>query len=299
MGVDSDRTDRLARETRRSPTVLRRQLSRKAGGQILPDNAGIADIRKYIQQLEYIARIFDVPLPPPRHLQTRVVGGYYGDYCESGNDLVDSISLCLQSAGKNLSDFKRILDFGCGPGRVTVPMYCHLGEDTEIHATDIDGDAITYCQENYAKIASFQNNNAKPPLNFPDSYFEFFYSISVFTHLPENLQLQWLAELKRIARPGGYFLLTVHGKAHFEANERNYRPEGAETGFIFHEGEKTEGLPGFYKSAFHSHAYVMRHWSNFFEIVSIHEGIIGNSHQDAVLCRVRNDDSSESVPECS
>ena len=285
MGVDSDRTDRLARESGRSPTALRRRLSRKGGGQRFPDNAGSADMRKHIEQLEYIAKMFDVPLPAPPHLQHRVVGGYHADFYESGEELVDRINSCIQSAGKNLREFTRILDFGCGPGRVAVPMYYRLGDDTEIHATDLDGEAIAWCQENYATVARFQNNNAEPPFNYPDNYFDFVYSISVFTHLPEDLQLRWLAELQRITKPGGYLLLTIHGIYYRDVFES--QPEGEEETFIYRDCGKTKGLPDFYRSTFHRHEYIMKNWSNFFEIMSIHECVIGN-HQDAVLCRVQN-----------
>lgn len=37
---------------------------------------------------------------------------------------------------------------------------------------------------------------------------------SVFTHIPLDLQRPWLAEIRRILRPGGYFLCTVAGAHH-------------------------------------------------------------------------------------
>ena len=37
---------------------------------------------------------------------------------------------------------------------------------------------------------------------------------SVFTHIPLDLQRPWLEEIRRILRPGGYFLCTVAGAHH-------------------------------------------------------------------------------------
>jgi hypothetical protein len=49
---------------------------------------------------------------------------------------------------------------------------------------------------------------------------------------------------------------------------------------------KTEGLPDFYQTAFHTHEYVQREWNKYFEIVNIKTKGIGQ-HQDAVLVRKR------------
>jgi len=42
-----------------------------------------------------------------------------------------------------------------------------------------------------------------PPMSYEDNMFDFVYSISIFTHLPEDMQFAWLQELQRITKPGG------------------------------------------------------------------------------------------------
>jgi SAM-dependent methyltransferase len=53
--------------------------------------------------------------------------------------------------------------------------------------------------------------SVRPPLPYGADAFDAIISISVFTHLNEKSQLEFLAELHRICRPGGRLFLTVHG----------------------------------------------------------------------------------------
>lgn len=83
----------------------------------------------------------------------------------------------------------------------------------QLFGTDIDGESIDWCQSKLGHMATFTVNGFWPPLPFADGFFDVIYSISVFTHLPEDMQTAWLAELRRVAKPGGLLLLTVHSPA--------------------------------------------------------------------------------------
>jgi ubiquinone/menaquinone biosynthesis C-methylase UbiE len=50
-----------------------------------------------------------------------------------------------------------------------------------------------------------------PPIPFDDNEMDAVISISIFTHLTEKSQDDFLAELSRVTRPGGMLFLTVHG----------------------------------------------------------------------------------------
>lgn len=235
---------------------------------------------------------------PPVHLRKRV----HGDTSES-SFLLDGqkIALDLDDAVARL-DYQfppnaEALDFGCGCGRVLSwlrlfrPAFRYTG-------SDIDAEAVMWCMQNLP-FGTFLHSPSRPPTKFADSHFDFVFSVSVFTHLPEQLQFMWLDELRRITKPGGYLALSIASETAFDdwmarREGRNFlrrmiavRKNGRELkarGFTYGIATRTAGLPAFYRAAFHSHAYVKEHWSRFFSIHNvIPRGI--NEHQDLVICR--------------
>ena len=64
------------------------------------------------------------------------------------------------------------------------------------------------------------------------------------------------------------------------------REELLAKGFYYQKGEVTDGLPEFYRTAYHTHAYIRREWSWHFEVVAIHPQGVSN-HHNAVLVRKR------------
>jgi hypothetical protein len=101
------------------------------------------------------------------------------------------------------------------------------------------------------------------------------------------MQFAWLAELKRVTRPGGLLVISTSGahliRGHLASDNLRKLDE---RGFYYHPFGSTDGLPDYYQAAWHTKAYVERVWSEFLEIVEfVPAGISG--HQDLVLCRRR------------
>jgi len=221
---------------------------------------------------------------PPEHLRKRVHGA---EDIESFEQVGKIVAFNISSATH--SEFPsntpcRILDFGCGCGRV-IRYFSKLIENADFYGSDIDPEAIAWCQDHLAHLGQFVVNPPSPPLPFEDNFFDFVFSISVFTHLPEQMELTWLAELRRVTKPGGLLLLTSHGDHLLTP----YVPEETlrqfqESGFYYLVGAETEGLPSFYQTSFHTDAYIHNRWSHFFKIEKfIKKGIADN--QDLILCR--------------
>ncbi|MGE0636644.1 MAG: methyltransferase domain-containing protein [Bacteroidia bacterium] len=244
----------------------------------------VKECKIHSEQLQdALRRYHDLDVPPPMLLQKRVVGDYYGDFIESGFRMINDFQHALMKADKKVEDFNSVLDFGCGCGRVIMAMHKSFPQ-LKISGSDIDEEAIEYCKKAYSSFGDFQVNPHNPPSLFADNSFDFIYGISVFTHLPEEMQFNWLRDLKRISKKGAYLFLTVENEKCNRYLNSKQLAELSNNGFYFYEGRLTEGLPDFYRMAFHSHDYVRNNWSKYFEIIDIIPLGMGN-HQDVILCK--------------
>ncbi len=102
---------------------------------------------------------------------------------------------------------ERVLDFGCGCGRITRHWQSINGVDI---FADKDVQLIAWARNNLT-FGRFTTHQLKSKLNYPDNYFDFVYSIAVFGHFREEHQKHWMKEIRRVLKTGGYFLVTVKG----------------------------------------------------------------------------------------
>ena len=223
---------------------------------------------------------------PPDDLLLRVLAKMGGgadeeDYLvfdRSGHQSAQELEVFAASVGRTLGSFTRVLDFGCGPGRVT--RWLEPRTSTwELHGCDIDRQAIEWDQE-HLPFATFEHTGAEPPLPYSDGYFDLVINHSVFTHLDERYQDMWLEELRRVVMPGGLLILSIHGEFAFQIAEREMRAGGEDSvswrrslehhGILFVADDAYLGgvFPDFYHTTFHSPWYVFSHWSRWFDVKS-------------------------------
>lgn len=257
--------------------------------QIRDLQAKLKDFEVMSNQLQAILHLEHGICPaPPKHLQIRVVGSYVPDFIESGfNSIYPDLNLTLRAVGKNLDDFHTILDFGCGCGRA-IRALAKLLPNCELHGTDIDKEAIEWLKSNYSKVSEFSVSPHAPPTIYKDHMFDFVFGISVFTHLPEEMQFQWLGELSRIITPGGYAIMTTHGEKHYNKLDEGNLDIMRTKGFVYvdsHYGESIS-LPEFYQTAFHSDTYIIKEWGRYFDVVDI-QPLGMQNHQDTILLQKR------------
>ena len=224
---------------------------------------------------------------PPASLRYRVHGDLsVQSFLNSGQQCSRDIQRALAKAGQDIRSFHRIFDFGCGCGR-TMIWLADVAPNAHFSGSDIDPEAITWCQQNLG-FASFAVNEPTPPLNQAADAFDFIYAISVFTHLNEEYQFQWLSELQRVTQPKGYVLLTVHGAYFWGQMPLPQLEEMRQRGFLFTSGPRSmQGIfPEWYQTAFHSREYIYSRYSQYFDVV---EHIpAGMDHgQDVVLLQKR------------
>ena len=120
-------------------------------------------------------------------------------------------------------------------------------------------------------------------MDFADGTFDLIYGISVFTHLDEPLQLSWLQELRRVAKPGALIITTVHGPSRYESLKEEQLKQLKKEGILFcRQKKKKDGLPDFYQTTFHTREYVEENWAEYFEILAYKERGI-QDFQDAIV----------------
>ena len=216
---------------------------------------------------------------PPEHLMYRVTANKNGRIVKEAGVRCMSNFLDALSQHRELSTVRRLLDWGCGCGRVTVHLLDFLSryEGLDIQGCDIDGEAIAWCNE-HVRPGHFHHVDPYPPLPWADGSFDVVVSCSVFTHLNEELQQLWLQEIRRILAPGGIFLASVNSHFVGEAPATGISDETLDT--------MLDGIapPGYYRGTVQSEEYTSERWSNVFDVLAFIEyGIEGA--QDLLVMR--------------
>jgi SAM-dependent methyltransferase len=118
----------------------------------------------------------------------------------------------------------RVLDIGCGCGRVAIPLSAYL-EGGSYSGIDIRRDGVDWCKQHLSpdhpnfsfQLADVYNRHYNPGgrhkaaeyvFPFDDNAFDFVCLISVFTHMLPAEMANYLAEVQRMLRPGGRCFIT-------------------------------------------------------------------------------------------
>jgi SAM-dependent methyltransferase len=222
---------------------------------------------------------------PPRPLAIRAgvpdPADVIASYRAVGRDSRTTILELLESGGTGFSfKGKRVLDFGCGSGKV---MRHFLAEaaDCELCGCDIDERSVDWINaELHPPLSAFANGEA-PPLDQPSSSFDLIWSVSVFTHLTDHWA-GWLAELHRVLKPGGLAIISFLGGAMYEVwNDEAWDPDRIGMTVLNHGQDWELGGP----TVFHSPWWLREHWGRAFEIVEMREGIAPREHGLVLLRR--------------
>jgi cyclopropane fatty-acyl-phospholipid synthase-like methyltransferase len=110
----------------------------------------------------------------------------------------------------------RVLEIGCGAGRVTRALAKLFGE---VHAVDVSGEMVEQAQRALAPYpkASVYQNNGKDLSVIPAHEFDFAFSSIVFQHIPSREVIySYVGEVHRLLRPGALFKFQVQGDTSVE-----------------------------------------------------------------------------------
>lgn len=203
-------------------------------------------------------------LLPPDYLMYESFRVNYAKYYFGGRTTAE---LILKQIGKylDLKKEKKILDWGCGPGRVIRHMPT-ISRSSIFYGTDYNETSINWCTNNIKGVI-FNHNHLEAKLPYENDYFDAIYGLSIFTHLSKEMHFNWFNELKRILKPNGILLITTQGenfRVKLSVEERKKFDEGE----LIVRGLVKEGHRTY--SAFHPDSFLY----NLFKDTEILEKIV-------------------------
>ena len=166
------------------------------------------------------------PPQPPGHL---ISGVGPGDYHEIGRH---TVGLVERMAGVRARD--RVLDVGCGLGRIAWPLSERLGRRGSYVGLDVVRAYTDWCRDHLGldpRRFTFHHADIRTSLYNPDGEiepeefafpwsdesFDLAIATSLFTHLMPEAAAHYLTEIARVLAPGGrvfmsFFLLDTRGR---------------------------------------------------------------------------------------
>ncbi len=146
------------------------------------------------------------------------VGG--GDFARAGRE---NLALLIEHAG--LERDSQVLDIGCGTGRMAAPLAAWLDEGAGYVGFDVSESAISTCRRTFGSArpdfrfvhADIRNREYRPSGSIAETAFEFpvedasvdvAFATSVFSHMTLDSISRYLAETRRVLKPGGRFMFT-------------------------------------------------------------------------------------------
>lgn len=229
----------------------------------------------------------EAPALPDAQRRRRVAGNENPEIFRlEGYTTFKKLDLALRKVqNRGLDEFRNVLDWGCGCGRLA--RYFYSLPNAKLTGIDIDLDNLNWCKEHFP-FGEFRSAPLHPPTDLEPSSFDLLIGISVFSHLTERDQIEWLHELNRIAKPGAYLLMSVLGESTAcQSSWDSTLWENFQRSGIFSVGNNVD-LKGYiaddnyYCNTYMTADYIQRNWSQVFRVKQIIRAYIGNQ-QDLVI----------------
>lgn len=138
------------------------------------------------------------------------------DFFDTGEKEIAAIVEYLREKRMNLKKINRVLDFGCGVGRLTRALTKYF---PNVFGVDISKTMITTAKKlNSNYHCTFILNKRAYTSMFPSNHFDFIYSNNVLQHFPDKQTvLTQISDLIRILKPSGIALFQFPSRLPFLA----------------------------------------------------------------------------------
>ncbi|HUC17008.1 MAG TPA: class I SAM-dependent methyltransferase [Acetobacteraceae bacterium] len=148
-----------------------------------------------------------LPLPPPaeRHGNATTDQDYL-DWGRYEKDIIVNYARDVLRSMQRIS----IMDFGCSSGRILRHFYPEMtANQWKVTGVDVSARRIEWMRRNFPREFQVYTGSFLPIMPFEANSFDVIYGMSVFTHIKYLWDL-WLLELRRILKPGGALIQSVH-----------------------------------------------------------------------------------------
>ena len=117
--------------------------------------------RNYRRNAEFVKQNPDFPLPPKHLAYDAYASPDWPRYKLTGEATAEFIANLLRT---HLSEhpIERILEWGCGPGRVIRHLPLTLGPSASVYGSDFNEETIQWCSQHIRQV-TFVQNALKPP----------------------------------------------------------------------------------------------------------------------------------------
>lgn len=238
------------------------------------------------------------PLPVTRDREF-YFGNEHAAYWLSGLRDFNGIKREAERLGIGLTHGARYFELGCASGRVV--RHATIADGLEVWCSDINLRHVEWIRAFLPPSIRVFSNTVLPTLPLEDKSVDVIAAFSVFTHI-DDFEFAWLAELRRVLRPGGLAYLTVQTEHTWERYKSSWirdqlmplRDKIADWPISeeFFAGKlprsKTvfwwnAGRDNYNSTVFVTASYIRREWGRFFEIINV--VLDGHAYQDVVVLR--------------
>ena len=184
----------------------------------------------------------------------------------------DIIHENLTQAGTSLRPGGRYLDFGCSSARTVRTFW---GAYPDMHWAGVDPlkASIQWARGCFPEIELHVNDRWPPMDMLEDQSFDGMYALSIWSHFSELAAVEWLNEMHRLLKPGGFALITCNGYSEIlrrlwiDEAKLDYQPPEVlarafnglvASGFYFE--PDLMKYPEFKDQSHWSHAFISRKW---------------------------------------
>ncbi len=130
------------------------------------------------------------------------------EYLSDGWRTLSELMMLLEAVNQPLLQTGSVMEFAAGFGRFTRHLVKAL--PGRVACTEVMPGSVDFLREQFG-VESFESSHDPAQINLAGQY-ELVFVLSMFTHLPTPMWAPWLLTLKRLVKPGGLLIFSVHNE---------------------------------------------------------------------------------------